>query len=153
VVPNYHRYSLLDRPGAELAAAITSLGLTLCIQIRMQDERSHHSLMNVPAVPIDEIVEFAHGVAEVEILVCGAYNADLPRLATAPNLHAELSFVESGNTLPNALNAMDGNHLLFATHTPIHDPVPGIAKLWGDDIAEMTVQSVSTGNATRLFGE
>lgn len=152
VVPNYHGYSLQDRPGAELASAITSLGITLCIQMRMQDERSHHPLVKVPAVPIHEIVEFAHSVPNTGILVCGAYNADLPRLANEPNLHAELSFVESGNTLPNALNLLDGHRLLFATHAPIHDPAPGSAKLWGENVSEATLLAISTGNATRLFG-
>jgi predicted TIM-barrel fold metal-dependent hydrolase len=153
VVPNYHGYALGERPGAELAAAITSLGIPVCIQMRMQDERSHHSLVKVPAVPIDDIIGFARGVPDVAILVCGAYNAELPRLAAAPNLHAELSFVESGNTLPNALNSLNGYRLLFATHTPIHDPVPGIAKLWGEHVSDATVRDVSTGNANRLFGE
>lgn len=152
IAPNYQT---LDPRGADagaFAAAVADLGLTLCIQMRMGDERAHHPLMKVPGVEPAAIVDLATRVPGLPVLVCGAYMAELPALAPAPNVHVELSFVESGYLLHDAFAALAPDRLLLGTHAPLHYPAPGVAKLDSDDLPVDTSACISRANFVRLFG-
>jgi hypothetical protein len=127
-IPNYHGYAVNGPQGVALAKAVTKAGLGLCIQIRLLDERAHHPLMKVPGVPVDGVARLAEAVPEGRFLACGVYQAELARL-TAINVSAELSSVESGDALANALAVIGANRLLLGTHAPIYYPAAGVAKV------------------------
>jgi hypothetical protein len=151
IVPNYHNYRMDASGLAELASVCQARDLPLCVQLRMQDERSHHPLMLVPAVEIAAVTAFAARHPALKLLICGAYNAELPGFASSPNVHVEMSFVESIDTLPVALKQIDASRLLFATHFPVHDPAPAVAKLSGDSSLAEPISDIAAGNARRLF--
>jgi predicted TIM-barrel fold metal-dependent hydrolase len=151
IVPNYHDYHLGLSGVGELAKICVANDIPLCIQVRMQDERSHHPLLKVPGVKIASVVMLAAEQPDLRIVVCGAYNAELPQMSLAPNVFVELSFVESGETLPNALKHIDPSRLLFATHYPVHDPAPAVAKLGGDVSLEPTIRTIASDNAGVAF--
>jgi len=151
IIPNYHQFDLGDGRVSELARMCQARNLPLCIQVRVQDERSHHPLLKVPGVDIQSILSLATTHPGTRMLVCGAYNAELPRLATAPNIHVEISFVESIDTLAVAIASFDAKRLLFATNVPVHDPAPSVAKLVTDPSLASAVQDIASGNARRLF--
>ncbi|MGH2557431.1 MAG: hypothetical protein ACRDJH_00090, partial [Thermomicrobiales bacterium] len=87
------------------------------------------------------------------ILVCGAYMADLPAFSATPNIHIEMSFVESGYLLRDALAALGADRLLLGTHAPLHYPAAGVAKLASDALDPADLARMSQGNFTRLFGD
>lgn len=152
IVPNYHGYDVLDGSVIALATELVPDRTTLCVQLRMTDERAHHPLMKVPGVDPASVVDLAKRVPDLPILACAPYLAELPVLAPAPNVHAELSFVESGYLLRDALHALGPNRLLLGTHAPLHYPAPGVAKLTSDDLAPEAHQKISCANFARLFG-
>lgn len=151
--PNYHGYTLDDPRARRLAAMCAERNAPLCIQIRMMDERGHHPLMKVPAVPVDSVAELARAVPQVRILACGAYHAELGKLRAAANVWAETSFVESGHTLRNAVQALGPGRLVFGSHTPLLSFGAGAAKLDvpEGDIEPAVIDRVRAENARELL--
>ncbi|HYF50419.1 MAG TPA: amidohydrolase family protein [Planctomycetota bacterium] len=150
LTPNYHGYTL-DHPGViELAKGHPQL--PLCIQMRLQDERGHHPLMKVPGVPAQAIVDLARKVPEARIIACAPYLPELKILAQAPNVWAELSFCENGQSLNTALEHMTADRLLFGSHAPLHYPAAEAAKLAGGlDIPDEVLAQIASGNAQQLM--
>jgi predicted TIM-barrel fold metal-dependent hydrolase len=153
IVPNYHGYRPVDDAAHELAQELARRGLTLCVQMRMADERAHHPLMKVPGVDATDVVKLASSLPDLPILVCGAYMAELATFAPQPTIHAELSFVESGYLLRDAVTALGADRLLLGTHAPLHYPAAGVAKLSSDELDPADFHRISRGNFVRLFGD
>lgn len=86
------------------------------------------------------------------MLACAGYMAELPVFAPHPNLHAELSFVESGWLLRDALGHLGPRRLLLGTHAPLHYPAAAVAKLASDDLAPADHRRIGRDNCARLFG-
>jgi len=149
IVPNYHGY-VVDSPGSiGLAKAVTNAGLGLAVQIRMLDERAHHPLMKVPGVPFDGVVRLSDAVPDARILACGIFQSELPAIRGAPRISAELSSIESGDTVANAAAVIGIDRLLLGTHAPVYDPAPAVAKITAldGDAAARIAQS----NAVTFF--
>jgi hypothetical protein len=151
IVPSYHGYDV-DGPNATaLARAVSGAGLGLCVQIRMLDERAHHPLMKVPAVPIEGIARLAAALQTGRLLACGVFQSELAGIAGSPNVSAELSSVESGDTLTNALAVMGADRVLLGTHAPIYYPAAGVAKVDGSERDDGALDRVSARNADAFF--
>ena len=151
LVPNYHRYDVNGDAAVALARWATTAGLGVCIQVRVLDERAHHPLMQVPGVPVEGITRLAQGVPDGRFLACGVYQAELAALAGAPNVAVELSSVESGDALANALAVIGPERLMLGTHASVYDSIPAVAKVRGvpDDAAIATC--VGWENAAAFF--
>lgn len=152
ISPNYHGYDVSGDLAASIATLAAQASLPLCIQMRLQDERGHHPLMKVPGVPAQAIVELAKKVPQAKIVACAPYMSELKILAQAPNIWAELSFAESGQSLNDALTHLPANRLLFGSHAPLHYPAAEAAKLSGGlDIPEEVLAQIAHGNAQDLI--
>ena len=151
IVPNYHAYAL-DAPFVDrLAEAVAAAGLTLCIQARMEDERSRHPLMTSEGVPPAAIAALAARHPGLNLLVCGAYMLELPTYKNVPNLHVEMSMVESGRVLRDAFSHVGHERLLVGTHAPLLMPAVGAVKPEADDVAPEVREALTEGNFRRLF--
>lgn len=151
IVPNYHNYAL-DLPAVgTLARECSARDIGLCVQVRMEDERSHHPLMRIPAVPPAAVAVLAGAHAALSLLVCGAYMAELTAYRACPTVGVELSFVESGFLLRDALASLDADRLLLGTHAPVHMIATSVAKLSSDDLNADVRARIGTGNFARFF--
>ncbi len=149
--PNYHAYSL-DEPAVDaLADRLKARNLTLSLQVRMEDERSRHPMMSTMGVPVAEIDALASRHPDLQILVCGAYMGELRQLVSKENLHFEMSFVESGRLLGDALKHVGATRLLSGTHTPLFMPGVGAIKALADQTDAETLKMITEGNFRRLF--
>ena len=152
IVPNYHGYEVGGPDAIALATAVAEAGIGLCVQIRILDERAHHPLMKVPGVSLDGVVRLAGAVPGARILACGIFQSELAAIAGAPRISAELSSIESGDTLAKALAVLGEDRLMLGTHAPIYYPAPGVAKVSNTVIAEDTIARVASANARDFFG-
>lgn len=151
IAPNYHAYSL-EHPGADaLAEALVTRNLALCIQLRMEDERSRHALMSTTGVPAQDVAAFAARHPRLRVLVCAAYMGELKVLAACPNVSAELSMVESGRLLRDALAHMGSERLLAGTHAPLFVPEVGACKPLSDEVDPEAAELMCEGNFMRVF--
>jgi hypothetical protein len=121
------------------------------VQLRVLDERAHHPLMQVPGVPVEALARLATAVPDGRFLACGIFQAELGALADAPNVMAEVSSVESGDALANALSALGPDRLMLGTHAPVYDPAPGMAKVAGVTDDAGVVDRVGRTNAVGFF--
>lgn len=151
LAPNYHDYAL-DAPFVDdLAGACLAQNLTICLQVRMEDERMHHPAMRVAPVAPAAVTALASRHPLLRILVCGSYMAELTAYRDAPTIQAELSFVESGMTLRDALQRLGPERLLIGTHAPIHMIAANAAKLDADEIDPVARAQIAQQNFDRVF--
>jgi hypothetical protein len=153
IVPNYHGYAVDSGECLRLAHAVAGAGLGLCVQVRMLDERAHHPLMMVPGVPVTDIARLARAAPTTRFLASGVFRNELSILAGAPNISAELSSVESGNTLEDALAVLDARRLMLGTHAPVYYPLPGMVKLTTSGQPDDVIVRIATTNAAAFFGK
>lgn len=128
-VPNYHGYPVDGPASIALVRAVTNARFGLCVQIRMLDERAHHPLMKVPGVPLDGVVRLSDAVPDARILACGIFQSELAVMRDSPRVSAELSSIESGDTVASAAAGIGIDRLLLGTHAPVYDPAPAVAKV------------------------
>lgn len=153
IFPNYHSYTLEDDFVHELARELAGRRLTLCIQTRMEDERSRHPLMTTESVAPTQIAQFATAHSELRILVCSASMIELRTYQDIPNVHVEMSYVESGRLLKDALAQLGSERLLMGTHAPLYMPAVGVVKVTADEVGDDELDRMKSGNFRRLFGE
>lgn len=151
--PNYHGYGLADAVAGACADFASDVGVPLCIQLRMQDERGQHPRVKVPGVPAAELAALAKSRPRTRFLACGGYLNDLKALQGLANVWAECSFVETGHSLASALEVFGAEKLVFGSHMPLHYPAAAVAKLAGDEtIPVSALAAVRQANALALLG-
>ncbi|MDQ3657464.1 MAG: hypothetical protein M3457_20605 [Chloroflexota bacterium] len=149
IVPNYHGFAVDGAESIAVARAVTNAGLGLCVQIRMLDERAHHPLMKVPGVPLDGVVRLSDAVPDARIMAGGIFQPELAMIRGAPRISAELSSIESGDTVANAAAVIGIDRLMLGTHVPVYDPAPAVAKVAVLD--DETAVRITQSNATTFF--
>jgi len=155
LTPSYHSYSLSDSRVGDLAECAREAGVPVCIQVRMMDERSHHPLMKVPAVPAAEVAALAKQHPRTRFLACGADSGMLKKFADVENVWAELSFVESRNTLVQAIETLGPKRVVFGSHSPLLYFEASSAKLEAatEDVTAENLRAVAEMNAATLLGK
>jgi predicted TIM-barrel fold metal-dependent hydrolase len=153
LIPNYHQYELSDPRLAELLAIAGSANVPVCVQLRMQDERSHFLLMKVPAVKAADLAALAAKHPRNRFLACGAYRNEVAAFRDSSNVWAELSFVESGQALVNAINAMQPERIVFASHAPLYYFEAQAKKLDVDEVdaTAQQLKAIAQTNAEKLL--
>ena len=96
--PNYHGYSLEDPRFVELVQLASDHKLIVQIAVRMEDDRTQHPLLRVPAVelaPLPALLK-THPAVQVEMLNSGrdVTPAILSALAECPNAWLEFAMIE-----------------------------------------------------------
>ncbi len=153
LVPNYHGYRLTD-PGAEqLLAAAHDAGLRVSVQLRLEDERAHHPLMQVPGVPVNDVLAAAQRRPGQHLLVLAAYRGEALRLGAQANLLVEISHVESQSTLDDLLATVPTEQVVFGSHTPFFVTLAAIAKLDTSRADAATLAAVAAGNLERWLND
>ena len=112
--PGYHGYDLGDERVAAVMALARRRRLAVMVQMRVEDERSHHPLMKVPPVSVADVARLARAFTSVPVVALCAYLAEARTLTTmAPNVHVDLSFLETLDTVASALTDIPVRQLLF----------------------------------------
>ncbi len=154
VLPNYHRYTL-DAPCVDdLASALLERGkAVLVVQMRLEDERNQYPLMQVPGVPADDVLGLARRHPDLAILcLCPYLHEAVQLLNGAPNLHADIAFVELLDTLATFVSEVSSDRVFFGSHTPFLYTRANLMKVEQATVDTETLAAVTAGNAARLFG-
>jgi len=150
--PNYHQYSLKDERVSEMMTAARAHRLVVLVQMRLEDERSHYPLMQVPGVACEEVIRLARAFPRVPFIALCAYFAEAGPVARAGrNLHVDLSFMETVDTLKTALKSIPAGQVLFGSHTPFLNTRSALMKLELARAGRRQLRMISSGNAARLL--
>ncbi|NLS79346.1 MAG: amidohydrolase family protein [Chloroflexi bacterium] len=155
LAPIYHGYRVYDDGAAALCGALRELGLPAVLFVRLQDERSHPLLMQVPALPTDDMAYLLKAFPDLPIAIC---NANLPAEATplAPLLgdRAATLFTTSYKSLQLArmVEVLGAEHLAYGSGLPLYYPESALLQVQRADIGEAARASIIGGNARALLG-
>ena len=151
--PNYHTYKLEDTAAREMIAAVGSENLPVIIQLRVQDVRSHHPLMQVPDVKVADAIAAASALPKVNIVLGGIKwgEANTAEIKTLPNLWLDISQMETMDGLRRIIDSCGPERLLFGTHAPFFYIRSTIIKLDEAQLSDEERECITRRNAEQLF--
>ncbi len=152
--PKWHNYDLAGSCCRELVDAATERGMAISIPIRAEDNRQRSWLLDVPDVPLDEIVRLvkAHPKARF-ILLNGIGYASSPLgqkgNGLPSNYAIELSRLSAvlGNEIGQLIANLGVERLMFGTGMPFHYPDPALLKIDVLDAGESDKEKIRSQNA------
>ncbi len=144
--PGYHGYNVMDEGFSELAGALENTNIILLLVIRQEDERQHYKYCRIPPVPVAEINKLGRKFPHLNIICLNSYFGELKILLTgAPNIRADIAFVETLNTLDTTLREIDHKQIVFGSHTPFLYTESALMKLKDSSINKKIYQSITAG--------
>jgi predicted TIM-barrel fold metal-dependent hydrolase len=152
--PKWHNYQLSSPCCRQLIDAATERGMVISIPIRVEDNRQRSWLLNVPDVPLEEIVELvkAHPKARFIFLNgIGYTRCPLGRKDNGlPSNYAiglsRLSAVLA-NELGQLITNLGADRVMFGTGMPFNYPDPALVKLEVLDATEYDKEKIRSRNA------
>jgi predicted TIM-barrel fold metal-dependent hydrolase len=152
--PKWHNYSLSDPCCRELIAAATERGMVISIPLRVEDNRERSWLLNIPDIPLDEIVQLVKAHPKSRFLLLngqgytgsplGKMNSGLPA-----NYAIEISRLSAvlANEIGQLIAKLGADRLTFGTGTPFNYPDPALVKLEVMDAREPDKERIRSQNA------
>lgn len=152
IFPGYHGYSVLSDEFAALVETFEKKKLALLIVVRQEDERAHHKLCKIPSVPIHEINELGKRYPGLRMICLNCYFGELqPLLKNAPNISADIAFVETLNTMDRVIEKIGCQQMVFGSHTPFFYTEAALRKLRDSSADEKIMQAIAFQNAQRIL--
>jgi hypothetical protein len=152
--PKWHNYSLSSPPCRELVKAATERGMVISIPIRVEDNRERSWLLNIPDIPLDEVVELVKAHPKARFLLLnglgytgsplGRKNNGLPT-----NYAIELSRLSAllGNEIGQLITNLGADRVMFGTGMPFNYPDPALVKLEVLDASEPDKEKIRSQTA------
>ena len=152
--PKWHNYQLSSACCRELVNAATERGMVISIPIRVEDNRQRSWLLNVPDVPLEEIVELvkAHPKARFILLNgIGYTGCPLGRKDNGLPSNYAIGLSRLSAVLANELRQLIINlgaeRVMFGTGMPFNYPDPSLVKLEVLDASEADKEKIRSQNA------
>ena len=152
--PKWHNYELSEACCRELVDAATERGMVISIPIRVEDNRQRSWLLNIPDVPLDEIVELVKACPRARFILLngigytrsplGRKNNDLPA-----NYAIGLSRLSAllANELGQLITNLGAERVMFGSGMPFKYPDAALVKLEVLDTSEADKEKVRSQNA------
>ncbi len=149
---NYHDVSVTDGAFEEVALCVAERGLPLLVPLRMEDERFHHVMMQVPPVPIGEVCTFAEAHPDCSVVCLNAYRNEIHSVEFPPNLSSDIAFAERNLTLSDLTAHTGVERVMFGSNTPFFVTRAAIMKVAHATVCDDDRASVARENARAMFG-
>lgn len=151
--PNYHGYRLDDPRFLELLKLATSHKLFVQIACVMEDERTQHPLLRVPAVdlsPLPKALESAPG-ARVMLLNWQRNSGGKPTLLTLKNANVlfDIAMVELIMGIESLLEELPAGRIVFGSYAPVFYFEAAKLKLQESALDERQLNAIAHENAAR----
>ncbi|MFV0337527.1 MAG: hypothetical protein ACK5LK_04700 [Chthoniobacterales bacterium] len=145
--PNYHGYSLKIEALKELREIAKELKLPVLVQIRINDERNQPVSMQVPNVPVADVLALSRLFPDVRFITLCAFISELAILADGgKNLFSDISFCDGEDTLRNVSQVFPLSHLVFGSHEAFTHVEASILKLAHASISDSEKEAVASTN-------
>ncbi|NQT15633.1 MAG: amidohydrolase family protein [Planctomycetes bacterium] len=156
--PKWHNYALSDACCRELVHEATERGMLVSIPIRVEDYRQRSWLVDVPDVPLTEIVELVKACPDARFILLngigytgsplGKKDNDLPA-----NYSIEISRLSAtlANEVGTLVSHLGADRIVFGTGMPFKYPDPSLVKLEVLDAPAEVKEAIGGANAARLL--
>lgn len=152
VYPSFHDYGILSEEFAELAGAIAAKSGVLLIVVRQEDERGHHRLCKIPAVPVSEINALARKFPALKIIALNCYFGEIKILLDGvTNVFSDIAFAEILNTISAILEFADPARIVFGSHTPFLYTAAALMKFKDAVVEEKISRAIGSENLERIL--
>jgi predicted TIM-barrel fold metal-dependent hydrolase len=153
--PNYHGYSLDDPRFSELLKIAAQDQLIVQIAVRMEDDRTQHPLLRVPAVdlaPLPAVLKSAPAV-QVQLLNSGrdVTPALLSQLAECPGAWIEFAMTEGVGGIGQLSTRFPFERILLGTYAPFFAVESSLLKLEESELGVALRQRIARSNAETLL--
>lgn len=152
--PKWHNYELSNPCCRELADAATARGLVISIPIRVEDNRQRSWLLNVPDVPLGEIVQLVKACPDARfILLNGLGYTGSPLGQNGNGLPAnyaiEISRLSAllADEFEQLIANLGAERLMFGTGMPFNYPDPALLKLEVLNVGNADKEKIRSQNA------
>ena len=152
--PKWHNYSFSSPCCRELVNAATERGMVVSIPIRVEDNRQRSWLLNIPDIPLEEIVELvtAHPKSRFILLNgLGYTGSPLGRKDNGlpSNYAIELSRLSAvlANEIGQLITNLGAERIMFGTGMPFNYADPALVKLEVLDASEPDREKIRGQNA------
>lgn len=152
--PNYHGYALDAPEFAEVLDLAAARGLFVQVALKMEDERTHHPLIKLPAVDPQPLEQLVAARPQLRLVVLNGLSVlrgeALTRLAQAGNVWFDLAMLEGVGGVEKLLAALPYERLLFGSHAPFFVLQSAVLKLRESELAEPIRRAVTRANAEAI---
>lgn len=152
--PNYHGYALADPDFARLLKMAAERKLVVQLALKMEDERTQHPLLRVPAVDAARLADLAAATPGLRLVVLngpGALLRDgLPELAAA-GVYFDFAMMEGVAGVARLIERVGLDRVVFGSHAPLFTWESARLKVTEAGLDEAQARAVLSANARRLL--
>ena len=152
--PKWHNYQLSSQCCRELVNAATERGMVVSIPIRVEDNRQRSWLVNIPDIPLEEIVELVKAHPKSRFILLnglGYTGSPLGRKDNGlpSNYAIELSRLSAvlANEIGQLITNLGAERIMFGTGMPFNYADPALVKLEVLDASEPDREKIRGQNA------
>jgi len=153
--PGYHGYTLADPIAGELLSLASERGLVVQLVIKMEDERTHHPLLRVPAVDAAPLAERMRSLPKLKLVILNGLTAirgeEPGRLAAAGKIYFDVAMLEGVGGIARLLKQVPLERILFGSHAPFFAWESAALKLRESELGAHQRQAISAANASALL--
>jgi predicted TIM-barrel fold metal-dependent hydrolase len=154
--PNYHGYRLDHPDFAALLRGAAEQELIVQIVVKMEDERTQHPLVRVPAVDLAPLAGHLRDVKGVRVVLLNALASAagaeaLRKLAGAGQVYVDIAMLEGVGGVAAAARTLPAERVLFGSHYPLFYHEAAQLKLREAALPADQERALRSGNARRLL--
>lgn len=154
--PNYHGYQLDDPVFAELLGQAEKRNLIVQIVVKMEDERTQHPLVRVPAVATDPLGTLLPRFPRLRIVLLNSLrtlrSAGLKRLTAAGRVWFDIGMQEGVDGVRQLVKTVPIDSVLFGSYSPFFYFESARLKMTEAALTGKQTAAILHGNAGKLIG-
>jgi hypothetical protein len=153
--PGYHGYGSGDPLFAEVLRAAAARDLLVQVAVSMEDARTQHSLLRVPAVEMVPIVPLLRELPKLRLVLLNAFTTVRPeeahRLVKTGTVYFEISRLEGVGGIANLLAQIPLERILFGSSAPFFYFESAQLKLAESALSAEQLRAICSGNAEAVL--